>query len=468
MQLNKHNVKLVDLYGIISNQTVNTLEHLGVAYSWSVYNPTKKSELLEAERGKDEMRDIMTRLIGAEIRYVRLGYHVRAAPLGYQNEKVETHHGKRIILVPHPLESKWILQMYELKSQGNLSDREIIELVNLFGFKSRKCYFRHPKNRTKIIGVKGGTPLTLKYFDRLLRNPIYAGINCEKWSNNKPVKCQFPGLVSIETFNKANQGKVMIVEDENGVEIVKGKQIAKRLVYTSRSRLYPYKRLVVCPICKHFFYGSASRGRLGKYYPAYHCNKRGHYYRIPVKKFEETVVNYLSRVRIKDEHISKYQKIFSEEKDKQVQYSENKSDAIEKRLREIDMEIKLNLEKINVLSSSIALQSVEGKLKLLEEEKTKLIADEVQVKVQSENDSKVTQQSSQPLNMIPEYIINDHNVVRRTKLFGYLFSESPTYQELCDFTAPLYSEFEILKIVCIYLLLLSEFILDINCYLCLN
>ncbi len=35
--------------------------------------------MLEAERAKDEMRDIMSRMIGAEIRYSRLGYWVRAA-----------------------------------------------------------------------------------------------------------------------------------------------------------------------------------------------------------------------------------------------------------------------------------------------------------------------------------------------------------------------------------------------------
>lgn len=37
---------------------------------------SKKSEILEAERAKDEIRDILSRMIGAEIRYVRMGYRV--------------------------------------------------------------------------------------------------------------------------------------------------------------------------------------------------------------------------------------------------------------------------------------------------------------------------------------------------------------------------------------------------------
>ncbi|MBU1000734.1 recombinase family protein, partial [Patescibacteria group bacterium] len=76
MQLVKYGVRLIDIYGIIGNQEVNTLEHLGIRFDWSVYSPTKKSEILEAERAKDEIRDILSRMIGAEIRYVRMGYRV--------------------------------------------------------------------------------------------------------------------------------------------------------------------------------------------------------------------------------------------------------------------------------------------------------------------------------------------------------------------------------------------------------
>lgn len=47
-QLDDNDVSLVDIYGIISNEKINTLDHLGVKYKWSVYSPTKKAEILEA------------------------------------------------------------------------------------------------------------------------------------------------------------------------------------------------------------------------------------------------------------------------------------------------------------------------------------------------------------------------------------------------------------------------------------
>ncbi len=87
MQLDINNVRHFDIYGVIGRQQVNTPEHLGVSFNWSVYSPTKKAEMLEVERAKDEMRDIMSRMIDVEIRYSQMGYWVRVAPMGFMNKK---------------------------------------------------------------------------------------------------------------------------------------------------------------------------------------------------------------------------------------------------------------------------------------------------------------------------------------------------------------------------------------------
>ena len=217
MQLDRSGVNLVDIYGVIGTQKVNTLDHLGVEYSWSTYNPTKKAEMLEAERAKDEMRDIMTRMLGAEIRYVRMGYSVRQPPFGYKNEKIETEHGKRNIYVPHEVESKWIRKMFRMRAKGNMSDKEIVDRLNGLGFKTRKLYKRDPNNKTRIVGQRGEKKLTVKQFDRYIKKPIYAGVNTEKWTNGVPVDCKFMGLVSIELFNKANRGRLTIKKKNGNV-----------------------------------------------------------------------------------------------------------------------------------------------------------------------------------------------------------------------------------------------------------
>jgi hypothetical protein len=39
----------------------------------------------------------------------------------------------------------------------------------------------------------------------LIKHPIYAGVICEKWTNNKPIKAVYDGLVDIDTWNNANR-----------------------------------------------------------------------------------------------------------------------------------------------------------------------------------------------------------------------------------------------------------------------
>lgn len=445
-ELTKRNVKLVDLYGVINNQEVNTLEHLGVKYSWSVYNPGKKSELLEAERGKDELRDIMSRMIGAEIRYVRLGYHVRKAPYGYENKKVETVHGKRVILVPHPTESVFIKSMYRLKEQGLYNDQEIVDQLNSMGFRSRRFYLRNPNNKSQITGVKGDKKLELKHFDRYIQNPIYAAITIEKWTDYKPLKCQFEGLVSIETFNKVNMGKVMIIEEAGELKVLKKNDIKKRMIATKKSLYYPYRRIVLCSIGKHSFFGSASRGRLGKHYPAYHCDKskRGHYIRIPLNKFHETIVNYLNDVRIKEEYIDKIQAYFAHDHENKTQNSSGQNGAIKERIFQIDTEITLAVRKIKFLQSEIALRALEEEIENLKNEKDSLMQKQSEIEIQMKNDKSISSDAiQQKSNTLPQFIINDHTAAIKTRLFNMLFEELPTYDDLVNRTAKLKPEFEV-------------------------
>ena len=439
-QLTNSGVKLIDLYGVISDQEVNTLSHLDVSYSWSVYSPSKKTELLEAERGKDEHRDILTRMIGSEIRYVRLGYRVRQAPFGFKNVKVETIHGKRNILVPHPEESVWIKKMFELKAEGILSDTEIIDQINLMGFKTRKFYIHSKEDRSKIIGFKGGVKLTGKYLYRFIEKPIYAGLICEKWTDYKPIKARFSGLVSIDMFNKANRGKYMIIEENDGFKLLKDKDI-KKAIKLSRENIYPYKRLVRCPICKENLYASASRGKLGKYYPAYHCSRRGHYFRVPMKVMNDTVINFLKLIWIKDDYANEFREKLLSDENKIKQIVKDEVSLAKNRIKEIDIEIEMNQEKIRILISDMALKAIEDRLITLEQEKKKLERKLKELVINSKDNNEV-ENIDMDLNRIPKQMIDDHEFRMRKLLFSLLFKQLPTFEELKNFKAKLNEGFE--------------------------
>ena len=50
----------------------------------------------------------------------------------------------------------------------------------------------------------------LNLIEKYVKNPIYAGVICEKWTHYKLVKGRFNGLVDVDTFNQANNGKVFV------------------------------------------------------------------------------------------------------------------------------------------------------------------------------------------------------------------------------------------------------------------
>lgn len=431
-QLENSNVQLIDIYGVIGRQQVNTLEHLGVKFNWSVYSPTKKTEMLEAERAKDEMRDIMSRMIGAEIRYARMGYWVRKAPMGYVTEKIETPNGKRVILKPHPEESVWFKKMFELRCRGNVTDYQIVDEINKLGFKTRKLYQRDRHDQTKIIKVRGGNKLNVKTFRSYIQNPIYAGVNYVKWTKDKPHKGKFEGLVSIEAFNKANKGKIAVIEEGGDQVRVDKRQTPEYLIKKGvRNPDFPYKRVVLCPHCNQPLFGSASKGRLGKYYPAYHCNKRGHYFRVPKDKFNETVRKFIKNIKIAPGYVDALTETVTKEWERRQSQSQQGKVNIDERITQLKSQAQLTADKIRYLTSEVAIKYVEEDLVKIDTEISDLLAQKEKEIAEKPTDvAEVMSYVTYFLEHMEDLLIHGEDPEAQALHFGILFDEAPTYEEL--------------------------------------
>ena len=438
----KYGVQFIDVYGVIGTQTVNTLEHLGIEYEWSVYSPTYKNEMLVAEDAKDDVRGILTRLISAEVRYVRLGFRVRPAPPGFMNKKIDTTHGKRVILVPEPVESPWFIKMFELREQGNTPDNEIVSQVNAVGYKSRIRKLHSKEDYNKIIGTTGGKPLTIKQLQRYIQNPIYAGINTEKWTEGEPIKCEFPGLVSIEAFNKANRGKITIVEEGNNtVKIYKSKVELWRLRKQKENPLYPYKQYILCPICRNPLLASAPKGKSGKHFPTYHCARGHKYFGIPVKTLESVVEAFTGHVEFNDSFIKRFREIFLEEWNKRERQVSNDTISFNQRLIELEQEIQLLKDKIKILTSLSTIKSFEEDIEKLEVEKAntanlrdKREAEQIDIQI-------LINYTQYFMEHLRDLLFGSTNPFQNAGMFGLLFDSPPTYSELENGTprlAPLF------------------------------
>lgn len=429
-QLDDAEVSLVDIYGVIGGQKVNTLEHLGIEYKWSVYSPTKKSEILEAERAKDEVRDIQTRMIGAQIRYARMGYWVRRPIYGFTSEHIETREGKRSVLRPHETEAPLVIKLFELRARGTLDDREIVERLNTLGFKTRERYVRDRQDRTKIVRTIGGDPLTLKTMWGMLENPVYAGINPEKWTQGKPVKCQFDGLVSIDLWNAANHDKYAISEGEDGIRITRRKVPEHLANKGARNEDFPYKRIVMCPGCNKPLYGSASRGRHGGYFPAYHCN-RGHYFRVPKKDFDEAIENFVKNITVAPEYIDALISKMGEQLDKQLITLNQEAVTIDLRIANLKDQIRQSVDKIRFLSSATAIKYMEEDIEKMEEEITELSAKRETLQPQKPSDiEKAGAYVRHFLEHLDELLLHYENPIQQARYFGVIFNTAPTFSDI--------------------------------------
>ena len=402
-----------------------------------MYSPTKKSEILEAERAKDEMRDIMSRMIGAEIRYVRLGYRVRQAPYGYVNEKIETSHGKRVVLAPHPEEAHWIQKMFDLRIQGNLSDNEIVDEINKMGFRTRTQNRRNPNDKKQVIGKIGGNLLNIKQFWRLIYNPIYAGVNVESWTQDQAIKGQFKGLVSIDIYNTANRGKRTLVEDKDGIKFFKERPPERFINKGIRNKDFPFKRVVMCPECEKPLFGSASRGKMGKYYPAYHCNKRGHYFRVSKGDFDSTIAEFVKGLKFEPDYAEKLMEAVMQEWDKRQKNTQSDKSVIEKKIQELENSARLIADKIRILSSETAIRYMEEDLTKIETEMLEL-KDQLTKKDENTIDlEEVTGTVKYFLEHLEDLLLDQSKPEKSATLFSLIFQMAPTYAELVSGTPKL-------------------------------
>jgi site-specific DNA recombinase len=447
----KEGVTVVDTYGVINPTKVNTLEHLGIEYPWSVFKPSFVNELLDAESAKKEVRDGQTRMIGAAIRYVRLGYWRGSNPLGFTAVKRETEHGKRFVLNPHTDESKWFTRMFELRAEGVFNDEEIVNEVNKIGFLSRKRFYRTDKeNRSKITKIGGQKILTVKMLRTYIQNPIYAGVNTEKWlffdGKLHPVYLKEGGIISVELFNKANHGKVTILNDESGQpQVYKGEIPSWQQTKLKLNSDTPYKQYVLCPLCSHHLKGSFSRGKSGGRFLYYHCHLGHKYWAVSGKTMDETITAFVKNVRFSKKFIYNFEKKFLIAWNSKLdQLSRNTIDW-NRRINELrDAEL--------ILKDKLKFATTPTGFQVIEEELTKVGSEIAQATIKR-NKTEDEEIDVKTLVNAAKYwmehfdflLLETKNQLHKATLFGKIFEELPTFEELKDGTPKLSSLFELNK-----------------------
>lgn len=433
-------VAFTDIYKTVG-QKVNTMEDYGEKYDWSIYSPSEPAEVYEANQRRDYVRAQLTQMIGGCIRNIRKGYWNGPAPFGLANKKVDTtEDGIKNILEGSIKEEQYMVKILEMRADG-FPDKEIVKTVNAMGFKTRIMVKRDRRTMVKI-GTRGGVPLTEKKIQEYVVNPIYCGVIVAKWTKYQPIKAvMFDGIVSVDTFNRASRGKVFVTKNNDGSVQVKY-NIKIGSIGNGDKRLrnnpdYPFKGVIRCPTCGKEVKASASRGRSGNKFPSYFCDRKHLRWHKTQNELDTVVTNFVGELKYTQPFINLFDEVFTEVWNEKRIGALKDSKLAENNVAELVEKQKNVLECIKSTSSDTVKKALEVNYEKLELELTNARTNRDSVESTELDIKSILGYANYLMEHPKDLLIDRDNMLNQRQMFGTVFEELPTYDNLVNGTAKL-------------------------------
>ncbi len=328
-------------------------------YKWNRENRSEMAEMVYSAQAKIEWDKIIQRTIPREIELEQQWYQVRWPNYWYTNKKIKTLNWKASIQIKNWTEWDWVIYIFESRAEWLLSDKEIVEQVNL-----KWC-----------IKKRNNKPMDVKYMQELIKNPIYAWVIKSEWTWKNPIKTAYDWLVSIDIWNKANKGKIQIIEidntnlsmlyknDKSKIEdTIEIKE--KRKDYNSE---YPYSKVLMCPECKWTLTWNNAKSRSGTIHNYYQCTWKKWIkhknYSLKQKEVNDSIMSIFTSININNDLLKLFEdiseEVYIDRKDELINNKELYSERIKwlKKLKEAKLQ-KLD----NVINFPILLESLNNEL----------------------------------------------------------------------------------------------------------
>lgn len=439
----KYGVELIDSTGVIQ-PSKNTLEHLGIEYEWSKHAPSEIAEIVMANYGKTEVTNILTRLIGREIELVREGYQIGQPNDGMINKRIFVDGKKKVIQVSDPERGKFYKAMFELRASGRYTDEEIVSKVNAMGFRT-KLRNVWDKNHSKVISSVGGKPLNTKKLQKNILQPNYCGVICERWTNYQPIKAKYDGLVSIDVFNQANKGKIFVKEYKDGtLQLLYDYQPDKIILKRQKDNpLFPFKNVVVCPHCRKPFLGSSPVGKSGKGFPTYHCARGHKYYGVSKKELDEKVEEFVKSLKYKQGFINTLEAVVLDQYRNRQQELTKYSASVSQTVADLKNEQAEAVSALIKTKSEIAKTEIEKRIDELEKRILSTQEERNEVEITECHIKQFINYVEYAMEHLEFLLLQSENMTKQQAMFGLLFEEFPTYDEIVNGTPKLSLVFEL-------------------------
>lgn len=445
----KMGVYLVDAEGIIGNSVVNKFAKYGKNYPKFMYDPSENNQWEASQKAKSYVIDSIGNATLAGMDYLYAGYWFSGQPTGYRAVRVEAgEYGRRLILVKDEIDEEnskqanWIIKMYELRAQGNLSDDGIVKELNSLGYKTKLQNKRDPETLKKI-GITGGNPLDKKSMLYKIENVINAGIICNERTNFHAIRGKgFIPLVSVDLWNRANRGKHEIVEDGDNVTVLRNKPAEFLLRKDKDNPTYAHRTKLKCHIllkdgsmCGHPLKGSAPKNKRGIPFPCFHCSHNHKWWSVNKNVFDRVILNLVSQIKLNDE-FKVYFKAYALEEiykrrlmaiDNSASYQElvgkltRDKENLAKNLSELMKQENLNLTLVNLVQQQY--DKIEVDIAEAKSNRTKVEKEEVDIE-------KLIKYCYYFIDNLKELLFTEDKPFQNADFFGLLFAETPTFKDL--------------------------------------
>ncbi|EKE28205.1 MAG: NUDIX hydrolase [uncultured bacterium (gcode 4)] len=433
-----------DAFKVIEIDWVNT-----DGYDFMFENPSEYAEELMVMMAKNEKNKMLQRTISQEIRNTKDGYHQRQAHFWLKNIKIKNNEGKaKVIEVNHEIESVWLKKIYELR-QIWIPDYEIVNEINMMGFKTRPF-----KNKWPV-------PLTIKYLQRLVVNPVYAGIKKEKWTGHKPVKMLYfdwyQSLVDISTWNKANRWKIQIIEDSEWViEIIYSKKWKESFEPIKEERKtyrpeYSFARVLGCPVCWGYLTPNKSTSKNWTYHHYYQCKWKKNVqgpdkhknYSVRRDEADKVIKSFLKEVKPNNWLLKALDHISWIYFDSKAKSNTNITSETVNKIKELEAQKALVEENITkYLHLPKTIEIIEKQLQKIDEdiinERSGLLNTSNALEINKSEFIKFVQNC---ISHTDKMAFDKENPVMIELIFRFIFQEKPTYEEISSHTPNMYPIF---------------------------
>ncbi|MDQ5982177.1 MAG: site-specific recombinase [Patescibacteria group bacterium] len=206
---------------------------------------------LKSERVKENMKA-----------HAGLGYRMSKAPLGLKN--VRDVFGKSTVAPVEGVADK-VAAFLEAYSTGSHTMAGLIQMCESMGLKSAH-----------------GKQMQIQAISKMLRNPIYAGLEQNLHTNGELVSSDFEGIITPAVFHR------------NQDLLKKNKNTAAK--YKKNNPEFPLRRFLLCTDCNKPLTGSSPKSGSGVKSPRYHCS-RCHVPSVKTDEMHEQFLNLLASLK---------------------------------------------------------------------------------------------------------------------------------------------------------------------------